>query len=239
MKKILIILPILLICLFILTSCKNIKNPHSTNPSEILNLNLPTINHFTAAYQQQSHGCFTLSWSVINAETVSIDQGIGEVSAEDALEVQISKTTIYMLTATNKYGQKTASRTAEVPKWAILEITTIPELPVFTYHPHENLGAPPYWSSSTSEFIIVITETNGVGGIIWSVCLETNAVGKSGCMKRKILSPKNFELYGEVKYLVQISVPCRPTIMTAYFEGYDNNDCKFTELIEIPFVWTN
>ena len=110
---------ILLLGLILLTfvSCeKGIENPYSTDIQV-----LPTINYFTATHNrsvaQDGHwnSYFTLSWSVIDAITVNIDQGIGEVSAEGMIGVQISERTAYTLTATNKNGKKTASCWIEPP----------------------------------------------------------------------------------------------------------------------------
>ena len=111
------ILILALICFFIFASCeKGIQNPHSTDIQA-----LPTIDYFTATHNrsvaQDGHwnSYFTLSWGVINAMTVSIDQGIGEVLAEGTIGVQISERTAYTLTATNKNGKKMASCWIEPP----------------------------------------------------------------------------------------------------------------------------
>ncbi len=56
----------------------------------------------------------TLSWTVANAATVSIDQGIGMVSPSGSLVVNPSTTTTYTLTATNNSGTTTAAATVTV-----------------------------------------------------------------------------------------------------------------------------
>jgi hypothetical protein len=55
----------------------------------------------------------TLSWSVVGATTVSIDQGIGNVALSGRRAVVPSATTVYTLTATNAAGVSTTA-TAQV-----------------------------------------------------------------------------------------------------------------------------
>ena len=105
-----------LICLCLCFCEKGIENPYSTN-IELL----PTIDYFTAKHNRsvaldgQWNSYFTLSWSVINATIVSIDQGIGEVLVKGTIGVQVSERTAYTLTATNKNGKKTAFCWIEPP----------------------------------------------------------------------------------------------------------------------------
>jgi uncharacterized protein (TIGR03437 family) len=56
----------------------------------------------------------TLSWTVTNATTASIDQGIGAVSATGSETVSPSTTTTYTLTAANAAGSVTATATVTV-----------------------------------------------------------------------------------------------------------------------------
>lgn len=105
-----------LICFVIFAYCNSPADPEI---EEVLKL--PSIDYFTARHNHSIaqdgrwNSYFTLSWSVINAMSVSIDQGIGEVSAEGTIGVQISERTAYTLTATNKNGKKTASCWIEPP----------------------------------------------------------------------------------------------------------------------------
>src|SRR5690606_37856168 len=52
------------------------------------------------------------SWSVSDASEVRIDPGIGVVSGE-TIEVEVTQTTTFVLTATNDAGNTTASRTVQ------------------------------------------------------------------------------------------------------------------------------
>jgi PKD repeat protein len=74
----------------------------------------PTINTFTASATSVEPGdSFTLSWEVSDADTVSIDQGIGEVeqSGQQDITLTTAGTYTYTLTATNEHGSTTCSVT--------------------------------------------------------------------------------------------------------------------------------
>jgi len=74
----------------------------------------PAINSFGADPLTIAAGeSSTLSWSVVGATTVSIDQGIGNVALTGRRAVMPSATTVYTLTATNAAGA-TVPATAQV-----------------------------------------------------------------------------------------------------------------------------
>jgi hypothetical protein len=78
----------------------------------------PVIEEFTVTSPQINSGeSATLAWKVTNATVVSIDQGIGNVSAIGTNDISPTKTTTYILTASNKYGIATKA----------LSIIVIPE----------------------------------------------------------------------------------------------------------------
>jgi len=88
-----------LILMFLFSGC-------STSPG------LPFINTFNANPATLDSGnSTTLSWEVSGADTVSIDQGIGIVTASGTVDITPSATTTYTLTATGNSG---ATTTAEV-----------------------------------------------------------------------------------------------------------------------------
>jgi hypothetical protein len=73
----------------------------------------PTIASFTATPAAIiAGGASTLAWSVVNADNVSIDQGIGAVAATGTRIVNPAADITYTLTATNSTGSVT--RTAKV-----------------------------------------------------------------------------------------------------------------------------
>lgn len=75
----------------------------------------PTIRSFTAIPSEIFKGNnSSLSWSALNATTVSINQGIGNVSSSGTQEVGPTVTTSYTLTATNSDGTVTKSCTVTV-----------------------------------------------------------------------------------------------------------------------------
>ncbi len=76
---------------------------------------VPVINNFTANPASISSGqTSSLQWNVSGATSITIDQGIDNVSASGSRDVNPSKTTTYTLTATNREGTVTASATVNV-----------------------------------------------------------------------------------------------------------------------------
>ena len=71
----------------------------------------PTISSFTASPSVITSGSSNLQWDVTGATSVSINQNIGTVSTSETRVVTPTETTIYTITATNSFGQSTASVT--------------------------------------------------------------------------------------------------------------------------------
>jgi len=102
------------LCLSLFLSIPGCKKKLPTQP-DIPTKILPTIAYFTANPTSITLGeSSTLSWSVSNVTTITIDQGIGTVSATGTTEVSPQDSTIYTLTAKNNDGQKTQSCTVEI-----------------------------------------------------------------------------------------------------------------------------
>lgn len=75
----------------------------------------PTIESFSAnPVTVEPGGSSTLSWSVTNATSVSINQGIGAVDATGSALVSPTVQTTYTLTASNDAGSVTATATVNV-----------------------------------------------------------------------------------------------------------------------------
>ena len=75
----------------------------------------PTISSFTASPSTVSSGASsTLSWSVANATSLSIDQGLGTVTGATSVPVSPTTATTYTLTASNSGGSTTARTTVTV-----------------------------------------------------------------------------------------------------------------------------
>jgi hypothetical protein len=102
----------ILIALILITGCSG------TPPTA------PIINSFSADPLTIAAGDNSaLSWSVTDATSVTIDNGVGTVALSGATTVSPATTTIYTLTATNTAGSVTSSVTVaveleEVHQWA-------------------------------------------------------------------------------------------------------------------------
>lgn len=220
------------------------KKKLPTSP-DIPILGLPVIDYFTEDWQgsvtqgDSWSSMHILSWSVTNARIVSIDQGIGEVSIVGIEHVTIRMTTTYTLTAENDKGQKTASCVA-VPKESNgyptslieLEITTIPEHPIFTYYPDSD--------TSKSTFTIAITETAGEvgGGFNGEIRSFVDTVPYS-CWDMSPLEWRTIEALGTVMYDVDLEVRCRDNLVQVYVDGLDNNGRGYQLLQFISVIWVN
>lgn len=121
-KSTITIIEFYLICFLLIfhPCCK--KNPMSPDIAAII---LPTIEHFTAnpeSIEFMSDSIVNLSWSVKNATTVMIDQGIGTVSTAGTIQINPEETTTYTLTATNNDGSKSQSCIVQVTASAFFEL---------------------------------------------------------------------------------------------------------------------
>jgi len=95
---------------------------------------LPVINSFTASPASIVQGAnSTLSWSVTGADRVSIDNGIGQVTANGNVQVSPAVDTTYTLTAVNAAGQVTSTTRITVNKKVkITSFTVTPDHLVLT-----------------------------------------------------------------------------------------------------------
>ena len=134
MKNKSLVLGILYLSLVFLAAC-NKSSPTAPEPTPTP---APVIDSFTAEPEVLARGDSSmLDWETSNATTVSIDNGIGNVSVSGIEFVYPEETTTYTLTARNTTDSVTASCTVEV-KGAELKIAgTIKkkywlDLPTFT-----------------------------------------------------------------------------------------------------------
>jgi hypothetical protein len=82
----------------------------------------------------------TLSWSIAGSATVSIDQGIGQVTPRGTKTVSPSSTTIYTITAANSFGTSTATSQIVVSAPVVHTPTPTPTpSPVPTPTPQPNM----------------------------------------------------------------------------------------------------
>ena len=99
----------------------------------------PTISQFSADSTNLQPGqSTTLRWSVSNATSVSIDNGIGPVSSAGTRSITPSATTSYTLTASGTGGTRSAAVTVSVAQQS--SCTTAPN------------GGAPVWNSDIVQF---------------------------------------------------------------------------------------
>lgn len=154
MRNKIIALGLIYFLLILFPCCK--KTPTSPDVEEVLK---PVINSFTASPSSINLGASsTLSWSVSYATQITIDNGIGGVSASGSTTVNPTETTTYTLTASNSAGQVSRSVTVEIKEWTIIELTLTPLPVLFIWN--FLLGG------YNATFTIIIAETNQVGAQI-------------------------------------------------------------------------
>jgi hypothetical protein len=95
---------------------------------DILNNSQPTVSITADPPVIQKGGSSMLTWSSENGDTVTIDQGIGEVQAAGFLEVFPQETTTYTIIAVGKKGTAQASITVTVQN-IVTTTSTIPNPP--------------------------------------------------------------------------------------------------------------
>jgi phospholipase C len=104
-----------------------------------------------------SGGTATLTWATTNANTVTIDNGVGEVPASGQKTITPAKTTTYTLTASGNGGTITANATVTV------STQTAPTVTSFTASPASiapGQSSTLTWSTSNAD---TVTIDNGVG----------------------------------------------------------------------------
>jgi PKD repeat protein len=126
MKKLFVLASLLLITI---TGCVNIAPPPAAQPATP-----PVVVTFSANPTEiKTGGSATLLWNVTGATSVTIDQGIGNVTVADTKTVSPTKTTTYTLTATNSAGTKTESVTLTVGGFSIPPGLIRPHIPPITF----------------------------------------------------------------------------------------------------------
>ena len=129
--------------------------------------NVPVVNFFTAEPELVYHGgSTTLSWNVTNASTVDISPSIGYVSGSGSMSITPSSSVTFTLTATNSYGDTTATTQVIVTDSGTTTIYT--GLPVIDYFSADPLSVESggytvlNWSVSNAEAVIIFPEIGTV-----------------------------------------------------------------------------
>ncbi|MBN2541299.1 DNRLRE domain-containing protein [bacterium] len=116
----------------------------------------PVINSFTADSTTIDEGeSVNLSWSVTDATSVSISQGIGPVALSGSTSVSPAETTTFTLTATNSADSSTATVTITVNAVIVEQTLTI--------QPGPEEGKDSYVSSLTPAFNYSANEYLSIG----------------------------------------------------------------------------
>ena len=130
------LLSILCTALFALAACgggsssSSNQNPGGSpggTPDAGTPIPAPTIGSFSASPDSLAYGggTVTLSWSVTGATSVSIDDGVGDVTAKSSVSVDVSQSETFTLTATNSTGSVTATATVAVDQSQTVSGTVI------------------------------------------------------------------------------------------------------------------
>ncbi len=146
---------------------------------------LPVIDTFTADTLSINQGQeATLSWTTTNADSASIDRGVGTVSPNGSVMVSPTLTTTYTLTATNAYGSDTALLTITVTQlptasitanpaqietggstvlsWTSSNATSVTIEPAIGMDPVPLSGSATVWLEGTTSYTITATNANGL-----------------------------------------------------------------------------
>ena len=120
---------------------------------------LPTVTLSASPASIASGAASTLTWSSTNATTVSINQGIGTVTASGTRSVSPTATTTYTVTATNAAGSVTATATVTV--------TTVPTVTLSASPSSITSGASSTltWSSTNATMVSI---NQGIGAVALS-----------------------------------------------------------------------
>jgi len=150
---------IIIVILFFLSSCS------TTTPS------VPIVSSFTADNTTIDEGdSVTLSWSVTDASTVTINPGGLLVALSGSTSVSPTETTTYILTATNSAGSSSASVTIKMMQNKILIPNESQSKDTFVTNadPLTNFDGAPYlaagtlWESGTVERIYLQFDVSAI-----------------------------------------------------------------------------
>jgi len=167
-----------------------------------------------------------LSWSTTNATDISINQGIGEVSAIGEIQVGPKETTTYTLTAKNSINSLQWSCKVEVIKWACLDATLIPGNPIFIYDPDSNI--------CTGEFNLVLSEGAGVGGSISGLLVEA---WTETLLHSEIFPGGSFLGFGSLNIYCPLVITGKPNGIVIWAEGLDENGYMIELIINSYISW--
>jgi Right handed beta helix region len=181
----------------------------------------PTIAAFSATPSTITAGqAATLSWSVSGANTVSIDNGVGDVSSVTSKLVSPTQTTTYLLTATNSVGSAAARVTVTVTSVPDTQPPTAPTLvSAFAKGPAE---VDLVWTASTDNVGVAGYQINRNGSVVISVSSASLSYADTGVSASMTYtySLKAYDAagnYSTASNSIQVTTPAVPgsTIITS------------------------
>jgi hypothetical protein len=182
----------------------------------------PTINLSVDAENIQIGQSATLIWTTTDAETLSVDQGIGSVELNGSITVSPSTTTIFTFTAT--YSSKITTKSITINVYPIPELTTLPG--VIDNPQFESFG---HAIAVDGDYLIAgcpyIKTKNGKGLVIGAAYIYRRD-GANWIQEAKIVSPT--QEHSKFGYSVDISGDYVIVGATAASYPDDSYDYTFT-----------
>ena len=192
----------------------------------------PVISSFTASPNSVVAGSSaTLAWTVSNATTLSIDQGVGAVTGLTSKTVAPAATTTYTLTATNSGGTVTATTTLTVtspaPPPSVSGLTCTPSsitapgstLCVITLTAGAPVGGANVTTSGSSSILTVPSPVSipaGLTSASFTVLVGAASVAQNVTVTAALNGgSKSASLAIAAPAVVLSSVSCSPTSMAA------------------------
>src|ERR1019366_206581 len=133
-----------------------------------VNSQAPVISSFTSTPTITApRSPVTLAWNVSGATSVSIDNGVGEVTSRSSITVSPVQTTTYALTASNSSGSIAAVVTVTVSSGADTQPPTVPTLVSATAASSTEVDLA--WTASTDNVGVTGHQITRNGSVIGSV----------------------------------------------------------------------
>jgi hypothetical protein len=167
-----------LLLLILMPGCFTIQVPPTTTPASGTPPVIGVFSNNPSAIN--SGGTSTLLWDVTGANSVSIDQGIGQVSAAGIKVISPVASTVYTISATNSAGTVTRSATTTVNQ-AIQPAGTPPVIIVFSDIPATGS------SDGTSTLLWNVTGANWVS--------IDQGIGQVNAAGTRVISPGMSTVY--------------------------------------------
>ena len=222
-----------------------------------VNSQAPAISSFTATPTTTSAGSsVTLAWTVSGATSLSIDNGVGDVTTSSSIRVSPVQTTTYTLTASNSSGSATAVAAVTVSSGADTQPPTAPTLTSATAASSGEVDLA--WTASTDNVGVTGYQITRNGSVIGSVPATTltwadSTVSASATYIYTVKAYDGAGNYSAASNAVQVMTPATtplpgacPAPATNAFTGcyYSNmtlsGDPVFTRTdSQINFSWGN